>query len=176
MHSSRERTAISEFASGFLESYGRNHEALQGLVDGLHKALNPTHTILSVSDWRQQKQLILASAGVPEGIDGAPLEMAICRFVGEGGLPIWFNDAETDVVFSRHPAVVEGGLRAYIGAPILDSQGDHFGCICCRQITARVWSDVEQNTILEASENLSEVMIGLCDQKPWSLPRPVEAL
>lgn len=168
MFSMTRRSAISEFASGFLETFGRNHEALQCLVDELHQALHPTHTILSVSDWVHQRQRIFSSAGVPDGVDGAPLEMAICRYVGEGGLPICFDNAERDPVFSRHPAVVEGGVRSYIGAPLLDGQGNHFGSICCRQMSPRAWSNHDQTIILGMSDRLSDVILEICVQKPWA--------
>jgi GAF domain-containing protein len=168
MFSGVRRNAISKFASGFLETFGRNHELLSRHVNELHDILQPNHTIVSVSDWVHQRQRILCSAGVPMSVDGAPLEMAICRYVGEGGLPIWFDNAELDPIFRRHPAVVEGGVRAYIGAPLIDGQGNHFGSICCRQMTPRAWSNHDQITILKMSDKLSDVMIEICDKEPWA--------
>lgn len=162
MFSPVDRRSFSEFCRSFLDQHGVNHVALRDLAQEVFDKVQPTATVISLSDWISDRQRVLASVGLPEGVSSVPLEMAICRVVAEGDMHIYFSNGQEDPIFHRHPAVMDGKLMAYMGVPLYDPFDEPFGAICCRSSCVREWSEDDLSAVQQASEKISKQIWKIC--------------
>ena len=70
------------------------------------------------------------SFGLEQG-EGIPLEGTYCKRVAEGRLPNVIPDTRADPRVSNLPCTTEAGIGAYVGIPLVFSDGTVFGSFCC---------------------------------------------
>jgi GAF domain-containing protein len=109
-------------------------------------------------------QVFLAGHGpVPEWIQeagGTPLEWSMCQPLVTERAPRYVEDLAVDPLFRDNPLVTLGGLRAYVGAPLMSQAGHVLGGLCGLDVVPRPFSSEElaflQATADEVVERLEE--------------------
>lgn len=69
-----------------------------------------------------------------------PIEMSICKFTVASREPLVVDDTRAHPLLADHPAVVDGGVLAYAGIPLIDSKGYVAGTLCTWDTRPRHWS------------------------------------
>ena len=69
------------------------------------------------------------------------IQETICDEIRDCGEAIVFDDASTDIKWSRHPVPVIYGFKSYCSFPIYLSDGSFFGTLCAIDPTPREVSD-----------------------------------
>jgi GAF domain-containing protein len=90
------------------------------------------------------RQFFLSSAGLPEPLLSArqtPLDLSICQYAVAAGRPLIVRDTRADPVLADHPAVMEMGVAAYAGIPLILVEGDAVGTLCVLDFVVRDWTD-----------------------------------
>ena len=96
------------------------------------------------------------SFGLQEG-EGIPLEGTYCKRVAEGRLPNVIPDTKADPRVSNLPCTTEAGIGAYVGIPLVLSDGTVFGSFCCM-------SHQPDRSLSHRDINLMRVVVSLvCD-------------
>ena len=74
-----------------------------------------------------------------------PLSHSLCQFVKRDNRPLIIEDAPQDVRVCTNLAIPDLGVRAYLGVPIHDPDGNALGALCAIDTQARTWekSDVD---------------------------------
>jgi GAF domain-containing protein len=70
----------------------------------------------------------------------APLEMSVCKFTVASREPLVVDDTRAHPLLADHPAVRDGGVLAYAGIPLIDSNGFAVGTLCTWDSHPRHWS------------------------------------
>lgn len=69
-----------------------------------------------------------------------PLSHSVCRYVVEGAEPLVVGDTRQHPVLKDHPGVLDSGVRAYAGVPLINKQGFRLGTFCAFAQEPRAWS------------------------------------
>jgi GAF domain-containing protein len=85
-----------------------------------------------------------------------PIDMSVCQYIIANGQPIILEDAKVDPVFKNHPAVRSGAVAAYLGAPLIDPDGNAIGTLCVFDIKPRLWSTDHVQNLTDIAELLME--------------------
>jgi GAF domain-containing protein len=88
-------------------------------------------------------QFFASSHGLPEPLSSTrrtPLEYSLCRHVVEEGAPVIVSDSLGDARVSRNRAVVEFGVRAYVGMPIFSPSHRTLGALSVLDYVPRDWT------------------------------------
>ena len=73
--------------------------------------------------------------------DELKISETICQEIRDSGEAVVFDDASTDIKWSRHPVPVIYGFKSYCSFPIYLSDGSFFGTLCAIDPTPREVSD-----------------------------------
>ena len=105
-------------------------------------------------NWRRRPSRAHPRRGGPPGIRGpdgpagravaagcTPIEYSICQHAVAKGRPLIVGDARTDPVLHDNPAVLDLGLVAYAGIPLIVSGGHAVGTLCVVDVEPRDWLD-----------------------------------
>lgn len=98
-------------------------------------------TLITATD-----QNFVGLCGAPEamgGSRGGPHEHSLCRHTVLAGEVVSITNTLENPVFSGNPIVLGLGLKAYLGIPLVTSQGHTLGTICVIDYTPRDWSIAE---------------------------------
>jgi GAF domain-containing protein len=66
--------------------------------------------------------------------------MSICKFTVASREPLIVDDTRAHPLLSDHPAVRDGGVLAYAGIPLIDSNGFVAATLCTWDTRPRHWS------------------------------------
>ena len=111
----------------------------------------------------EDREFVKSSVGLPPGVaDGGelPLSHSLCALLLEGDGPLVIEDAEHDARVSSHGAVLELGVRAYLGIPVRGCDGHTLGAICAIDTSPRRWTDANFD-VLEAIATSVELELRL---------------
>jgi signal transduction protein with GAF and PtsI domain len=92
------------------------------------------------------RQWFKSAVGLPEPLASqrqTPLSYSICQHVVASGLPLVIIDARTHPLVSTNPAVMEFGVLAYAGIPLVTSEGHTLGAFCAMDTQPRRWTAEE---------------------------------
>jgi len=93
-----------------------------------------------------QIQVVTSAAGREwqhmAGVSG-PRDQSFCQWVVDHDSPLAIADAQSDPRLAQHPAVVKGGVRAYLGVPLRTSGGAIYGALCAIGGRPRDWTDTD---------------------------------
>ena len=92
------------------------------------------------------------------------VQETICDEIRDCGQAIVFDDASTDIKWSRHPVPVLYGFRSYISFPVYLADGSFFGTLCAIDPQPRHLEDEAVIAMFSAfakqvGEILSETML-----------------
>jgi GAF domain-containing protein len=90
------------------------------------------------------RQVFAAHAGLPEEVAAAgstPLEYSICQHAVASGRPLIVCDARKDPILRDNRAVVDFGLVAYAGIPLITPEKHAVGTLCVVDMIPRDWTD-----------------------------------
>lgn len=129
----------SLYATGLLDSppeavYDRITRAAADALDA------PSAAVSLVDVDRQFFKSMAGMSGKAAEERQTPLEQSVCQYAVANGTTLILEDARTDPVFKNHPAVRDGSLVAYLGAPLLDHDGNAIGTLCVFDGKPRLWS------------------------------------
>lgn len=77
----------------------------------------------------------------------APLSYSFCRHVVITQEPLLIEDATESPLVRDNPAVIEYGVRAYAGFPLLASDGQVIGTLCVVDTRSRKWDPGQVETL-----------------------------
>ena len=73
--------------------------------------------------------------------DELKISETICQEIRDSGEAVVFDDASTDIKWSRHPVPVIYGFKSYCSFPIYLEDGSFFGTLCAIDPNARNVTD-----------------------------------
>jgi GAF domain-containing protein len=91
------------------------------------------------------------------------VQETICDEIRDCGEAIVFDDASTDIKWSRHPVPVLYGFRSYCSFPVYLADGSFFGTLCAidpqpRQVTDETVVEMFSTFARQVGEILSEAL------------------
>jgi PAS domain S-box-containing protein len=92
------------------------------------------------------RQFLVAERGVPAAFAGArslPASHSFCRHVVSTRLPVVVEDARLHPLLSDSPGVLELGIVAYAGVPLVSGQGVVLGTVCAMDRLPRRWTEAQ---------------------------------
>lgn len=101
-----------------------------------------------------QQQYLIGCTGLPDSWctrRELPLSLSFCKYVAASGEPLVVEDARADHLLRRSPAVVEFGIVAYVGVPLVSPDGYTIGVVSVADRTPRRWSAEEYGSLYELS-------------------------
>jgi len=99
-------------------------------------------SLVSFIQEAQDRQYFKARVGLD--IEQTPLSHSFCRQVVSTGAPLIVDDALKDYRVKENPAVEEFGVRAYLGMPVRDIDGEPVASLCVIDGKPHRWSCEEQ--------------------------------
>jgi signal transduction histidine kinase/CheY-like chemotaxis protein/HPt (histidine-containing phosphotransfer) domain-containing protein len=92
------------------------------------------------------------------GTDGSwgretPLDRSVCQYVVQSGDPLLIGDLRQEPLTRGNPAVCDGGVVAYAGAPVFSPDGAVLGSFCAIDTAPRTWTD-EDRVVLQSLATL----------------------
>lgn len=127
-------------ATGLLE--GEHDPALDQLADLARRTLNASVALISLVD--ADRQVFASAPGLKEpwaSRGQSSLDYSFCKHPAIDCNPLVINDARHDPVLRTHPAVREMDVIAYLGIPLITSEGHGIGSLCVICDQPRVWTD-----------------------------------
>lgn len=109
------------------------------------------------------RQFFKSSTGLPEPwatLRETPLSHSFCKHVVTRGRPLVIPDARQDPLVSGNAAVVDLGVVAYLGMPLVTVDGAALGSFCVIDGEPRDWKPHEVETLHELAEGvLSQILL-----------------
>lgn len=104
----------------------------------------------------EERQFFKSCIGLPEpwrSLRQTPLSHSICQHVVASGEPLVIGDTYGHPLVGCSPAVVDLGLRAYLGLPLPLTEGQILGSFCVADSRPRQWTDedIEAMQVLAAA-------------------------
>ena len=106
-----------------------------------------------VTDERQFTKALVADRGAAAGCRDEDVSSPLCRYVVASGTPLVVSDAATDP-----RGFADSGVRAYLGAPVVDPDGHVLGSLCVYELEAREWSPADLTIVSRLAEAASAVL------------------
>jgi two-component system, cell cycle sensor histidine kinase and response regulator CckA len=85
-----------------------------------------------------------------------PIQTSYCRHVARSGRPLAVEDARTHPLVKDSPATISGGIRAYLGVPLKDEDGNTLATLCVVDFEPRSWD----RRSLAALGSLADFLVG----------------
>jgi GAF domain-containing protein len=125
------------------------HPDLDHVTDLVRRVLNVPTAMVSLLD--DEHQHVLSCPGGPVGAAGAafPLSQSICRHAVVRGEPLAVVDAREEPLLADLVPTPGAPVVAYLGAPLLDAEGNALGSLCAIDQRPRQWTR-DQVELLEA--------------------------
>jgi two-component system cell cycle sensor histidine kinase/response regulator CckA len=120
-------------------------ETFDRLARLVAKAVQSSAAFVSLADCDADEILFAGITGLPEIHAGERkrLSETICRHVVSSGAPLVVPDTETHPLAMHEPAILELGLGAYLGVPLLTEEGEVVGVLCTVDRHPREWSNAQ---------------------------------
>nr|WP_240896909.1 SpoIIE family protein phosphatase [Kineococcus vitellinus] len=94
-------------------------------------------------------QTVRAVAGQDTALIGStgPLVDSLCTVTAAGGVPLVVEDAASDPRVAALPPVTSGAVGAYLGVPLVGSDGHVVGALCVLDPAPRAWSSTDVDVL-----------------------------
>ena len=113
-------------------------------------------------------QTVAGGSGLAPGAVGAqtPLDESLCTVTVASGGPLVVPDTLSDPRMANLPPVTSGGIRAYLGVPLVGDDGLSVGSLCAFDEVSRAWSEADVHVLeLLAASVVSELeLVALSDE------------
>ncbi|MEM9950461.1 MAG: GAF domain-containing sensor histidine kinase [Chloroflexota bacterium] len=83
-----------------------------------------------------------------------PLSHSFCKHVVETASPLIINDTRLNPLVSDNPAIEEFGALAYLGIPLITSDGISVGSFCVLDSEPRIWQDNDLEALKELAQSV----------------------
>lgn len=80
----------------------------------------------------------------------SPIERSYCKYAAAAGRPMAIRDARTDPLLRDNPAT-RAGVCAYLGVPLVTTDGHALGTVCVFDDEPREWSSRDVEVLTEVS-------------------------
>jgi len=124
-------------------------EAFDRVTRLVIRTLHAPVALVSLVD--EERQFFKSAIGLPHPWSErreTPLTHSFCKHVVASGQPLLVEDSGRDPRVRDHPAVRELGVAAYLGVPLVSSDGFVVGALCAIDTEPRRWMP-EQLAVLE---------------------------
>ena len=121
-------------------------EALDRLTELVAHVLDVPVVCLSLVNG--QHQLLTSSAGLAAPI-ALLLSHTFSRHVTASRQPLAVCDGREDPLVANNPAVLDGMVTAFAGAPLVSADGRPIGTLCAMDYQPREWTDGHLNLLKE---------------------------
>ncbi|MGJ3240164.1 MAG: sensor histidine kinase [Anaerolineae bacterium] len=99
-----------------------------------------------------------------------PIEFSFCRHVVRSGKPLIIEDAHKHPLVMNNPAIVEMNIIAYLGIPLVTTDGWNLGSLCVIDHRPRQWAEDEIETMETLAASVaSEIQLRLDASEMQSL-------
>ncbi len=109
------------------------------------------------------RQFFMSAFGLPEPCRSqreTPLSYSFCKHVVTTGQPLAIEDAREHPLTRDNRAVIEHGLIAYLGIPLVTGCGHVLGTLCVMDFQPRSWSPAEIDILTDiAASVMSEIKL-----------------
>jgi GAF domain-containing protein len=119
----------------------------------------PAALVSMLTDERQFFTSTVGFDGPAVDAGSVPLSRTICRHVVSSGTPLVVADAREDPRLRGNPGVVENGIIAYLGVPLVDAAEHTLGTLCVIDSRPRQWSDAEVETVRELARTVMSTIV-----------------
>lgn len=90
----------------------------------------------------KDQQITVASFG-HRGLHRVELSSSLCQHVVGSAGPLVVGNALSHNLVCRSNVTVDGGVRAYLGVPLISARGYVLGSLCTWMFSERVWTPTE---------------------------------
>ena len=104
------------------------------------------------------RQFFKSAVGLPEpwtSLRQTPLTHSFCQHVVNSGRPLVVRDAREDPLLRDNLAITDLGVVAYLGIPLITSDGHVLGSFCSIDIRPRDWTDDEVETMTDLAASVA---------------------
>lgn len=130
-----------------LDAVGHQTDGFDEILTLATRLLGSPIGLVSLVD--DERQTFVGEIGTgDEKIAGTPLSHSFCRIVVDDASPLVVANAHLDPRVADNPAIVDLGVVAYCGVPIVDHEGHILGSLCAIDREPHEWES-EQIEILE---------------------------
>lgn len=146
-------------ASGLLDN--ANGSGFDRLVEAASRAVDSPVALLTLIE--ADRQIFKSQRGLPEpwaSLGESSLALSLCANSIVCRDPLVVNDARLDPERRNHPAIEELGVVAYLGVPLITSDGHALGTLCVIDTRPRNWTS-DHLALMEA---LGETAMSLIDK------------
>lgn len=124
--------------------------------------LRAAFALLTLVGDEQQYSLARTRAPPPYGVERfVPLGFSLCQHVVAMDRPLVVDDAWLNPLVREASAVTEGGLGAYLGAPIHDEAGATLGALCAVELAPRRWTARERDFVVTMAGHAERLIRGM---------------
>ncbi|BCJ42284.1 hypothetical protein GCM10010168_87170 [Actinoplanes ianthinogenes] len=120
-------------------------EYLAGMVEEVSGRIGTPFAVLDAL--LDDSQVFLAGCGpIPAWageVGGTPVEWAFCTRLLTGGKPLFIPDTAQDPEHRDNPLVRVEGVRSYIGAPLISTNGHVVGGLCALDVQPRQFAEAD---------------------------------
>jgi PAS domain S-box-containing protein len=114
---------------------------------------SPAPLLSLVSDDRQVFMSVAAHGDPAERLPREiPLTHSFCKHTVASGEPMVIADARDDPRVRDNPAVTQGGLRAYLGVPLVTRGGLALGTLCVTEQAPRAWTPADVDALADLAQ------------------------
>jgi GAF domain-containing protein len=110
------------------------------------------------------RQFFLSSSGLPEPMRSerqTPLEYSICQYALDTARPLIVGDTHTHPILATNKAVVDLGVAAYAGIPLVTEDDQVLGTFCVLDFRPRNWTADELAILANLAAITMEELNGL---------------
>ena len=133
-----------------------------GNVDGALDRLTRLAALLLEAPYAQvsmigTEQEVASLHGVPADLSRrhpTPAEDSLCTVTLRAGAAVVVTDARTDPRVAHLLPVRLGGVRSYLGVPLVDGRGLRLGSLCVHDVEPRTWSAKQVGILAELAESV----------------------
>jgi PAS domain S-box-containing protein len=104
------------------------------------------------------RQFFKSAVGLPEpwaSLRQTPLSHSFCQHVVHSGRPLVVRDAREDPLLRENLAISDLGVVAYLGIPLVNSDGHVLGSFCSIDVQPRDWTDEEIETMTDLAASVA---------------------
>ncbi|TWT50211.1 Phytochrome-like protein cph1 [Rubripirellula amarantea] len=117
--------------------------------------------LISIVEIDKNRQYFKSAQGLPEPWATSrqtPLSHSFCQHVTRCSQLLRVDNAHEDPLVAQNLAVRDLGVVAYLGYPIVDSNGLAIGALCAIDVKPRAWSDQDVSLMARIAECVSDVV------------------
>lgn len=121
------------------------------------RALGVPVSLISLVD--EKRQFFKSAIGLSEpwnSLRETPLSHSFCQHVVMSGAPLLVSDARSHPLVCDNLAIPDMGVEAYLGIPLMSTDGQVLGSLCAIDGKPREWSEEDVETLADFAKLVEE--------------------